>query len=168
MRTVLLSAGVCVVALTVVSARHAGTPAQVAFATAPQSSPYDETADARHDIAAALALAKVDKKNVLLDFGANWCPDCLVLSKLFDDDTVKPYRELNFHVVPIDVGRWTKNLDLNKEYGSPIDKGIPAVVVLAPDGRMVDSTKDGQLESARKSTPAEILGYLKKWAPASR
>jgi thiol:disulfide interchange protein len=168
MKTLIVAAGVCALGLSVVSAQQAGTATAAKPTPAQTSGPYNEQADAKQDIAAALVLAKADKKNVLLDFGANWCPDCLVLSTLFDDSTVKDFREANFHVVQVDVGRFNKNLDISKQYGSPIDKGIPAVVVLAPDGHMIDSTADGALESARKSTPAEILVYLRKWAPKSR
>ena len=43
------------------------------IAEANSSSPiYDEKADARRDIAAAIANAKASKKNVVLIFGANW------------------------------------------------------------------------------------------------
>ena len=170
MRIQVFAAGLCILGLSIVSAHQRGTTAAAGAGPAPAqtSGPYNEQADAKQDIAAALVLAKADKKNVLLDFGANWCPDCLVLSKLFDDSTVKSFREANFHVVLIDVGRWSKNLDLSKQYGNPIEKGIPAVVVLAPAGQMIDSTADGALESARNSTPADILRFLRKWAPKSR
>jgi len=33
---------------------------------------YNEQADARHDIAAAIANVEVSKKNIVLIFGANW------------------------------------------------------------------------------------------------
>src|SRR5690348_4124707 len=45
--------------------------------------PYDEQANADQDISAALALAKTDNKYVLLDFGGNWCPDCIVLARFY-------------------------------------------------------------------------------------
>src|SRR6187397_1421987 len=65
--------------------------------------------DSAADIAAALRAAKQDGKHVLLDFGADWCPDCRVLGKLFEDPTVAPVAEASFHVVHIDVGRRDKN-----------------------------------------------------------
>jgi thioredoxin 1 len=160
----LLVAAICAAAITLVSARQT-TTTPAAGAVAKQAGPYNEQADARKDIAAALALAKADKKNVILDFGGNWCPDCLVLAKLFEDPAVAPFREANFHVVSIDVGRFTKNLDIDKEYGGVIAKGVPAVVILDPSGQMIDSTKDGSFESARKFTPEQLMGYLKKWVP---
>jgi thioredoxin 1 len=127
--------------------------------------PYDESADAKKDIAAAFAKAKADKKYVFLDFGANWCPDCHVLRRMLDDDQIKPFVESNYHVVSIDVGNWDKNLDVSAQYGSPIDKGIPAVVILDPDGTIITSTKEGQLADARSATKQDIFDFVKKWAP---
>jgi len=128
------------------------------------SGPYNQQADPKKDIEAALAKAKTDNKQILLDFGANWCPDCIVLSKIFEDATVKPFLEDHFHVVQIDVGYWDKNLDVAKQYGNPIEKGIPAVVVLDSKGSLVATTKEGELANARTATKADILAYLQQWA----
>lgn len=127
--------------------------------------PYDESADPKADITAALALAKSDSKYVLVDFGANWCVDCLVLSKLFEDPTVKPFLDANYHVVRVDVGYWDKNTDVSDQYGNPIQAGIPAIVVLKPDGETVASTKAGELAEAHTATAQDILKYLREWAP---
>src|SRR5262249_40266154 len=70
---------------------------------------YDEDANANDAIAQALTLAKADHKRVLLDFGADWCPDCQVLAQLFDDAQVKPFLDDHYHVVRINVGQWDKN-----------------------------------------------------------
>ena len=101
----------------------------------------------------------------LLDFGANWCPDCLVLAKLLEDKSVKPFLEANFHLVKVNIGSRDMNLDIAQEYGNPIEKGIPAVVVLEPQGRILTTTKGGELANARTATPEEILAHLKQWAP---
>jgi thioredoxin len=98
---------------------------------------FDTTANAAKDVVAALEKARADKRLVLLDFGADWCPDCRALEKLFGDTLVAGFLAEKFHVVRIDVGRWNRNLEISKAYGSPIDSGIPAVVVLAPDGKIV-------------------------------
>ncbi len=131
--------------------------------TTSSSAPYDETAIPQKDIEIALANAQKSGKLVLLDFGANWCPDCVVLSKLFEGATVQPYLQANFYVVKIDVGNWDKNLDISQRYGKPIENGIPAVVVLSPKGDIIATTKNGALANARTATEQEILGYLKMW-----
>ncbi|HLO15374.1 MAG TPA: thioredoxin family protein [Anaerolineales bacterium] len=141
------------------------TSSPVPLANTPKltAAPYNENAVAKEDIANALAKAEKDGKFVLLDFGANWCPDCLVLSTLFEDPSVKPLLEENFHIVSIDVGYWDKNLDISQKYENPIENGIPAVVVLAPNGEIIASTKDGALANARTATAQDILALLNKW-----
>lgn len=136
----------------------------VEVSTVAPGGPYNENAIPGEDIANALAESAKDGKLVLLDFGANWCPDCVVLSTLFEDATVKPFLEENYRVVSIDVGYWDKNLDISEKYENPIENGIPAVVVLAPNGEMIATTKDGALANARTATAREILTYLQTWA----
>ena len=139
------------------------TLAMGAYTPARAQGPYDKRADARQDIHAALTQARADGKLVLLDFGANWCLDCIVLSHLFEDQTVRPFLDDNFHVVSIDVGNWDRNLDVSQQYGSPIDNGIPAVVILAGSGDVIASTKNGALADARTATARDVLAYLKGW-----
>jgi thiol:disulfide interchange protein len=127
--------------------------------------PYNENAVPSEDIETALARSEKDGKLVLLDFGANWCVDCLVLTVLFEDANVKPFLEENYHTVRIDVGMWDRNLDISEKYGSPIDNGIPAVVILSADGEIIATTKDGSLANARTATAPEILALLQNWIP---
>ena len=141
---------------------------RVARESAREAGPYDSTADAARDIAAALQASQNDHKLVLLDFGANWCLDCIVLDRLFQDPAVAAYLAANFRVVHVDVGRFDRNLEISKQYGSPIDSGVPAAVVLAPAGDVVATTKDGSLESARSMNAGQILHILQEWVARSR
>ncbi len=120
--------------------------------------------DPARDIAAALAAAAKDGKHVLLDFGADWCPDCRVLGALFEDPSVAPFAAANFHVVHIDVGRRDKNGDLAVKYQATSEEWIPAVVVLDPGGKTVALT-DGNVRLTRRTTPEQLLAFLKEWAP---
>src|SRR5437764_3432599 len=129
-----------------------------AYTPAPAQGPYDKAADAHKDIEAALRQARADDGLVLLDFGANWCLDCIILSRLFEDKTVRPFLDDNFHVVPIDVGNWNRNLDLSRQYGRPIENGIPALVILTASGDVIASTKNGALADARTATARQVLG----------
>jgi protein disulfide-isomerase len=129
---------------------------------------YDPTRKARADISAALAQARTDRKLVLLDFGADWCLDCVVLSSLLRDRKVAPYLNEHFHVVQIDVGEWNRNLDVSKEYGDPIKKGIPAVVVLSPLGSTVASTANGALSTARNANANDVIKLLQSWVAKAR
>lgn len=125
---------------------------------------YDPGLDAPAAIKAALAQAKVDGKNVLLDFGADWCPDCHVLDSYFEDPRAKAILEDSYHVVHIDVGYFDKNLESAAKYGNVIAVGIPSVVILDSKGTKLVDTAAGELADSRRYTADDIVSFLSQWA----
>jgi protein disulfide-isomerase len=140
--------------------------ALIAVAVAAAEMPYDETANAKADLQQALAAAKVDRKDLLLIFGANWCPDCRELDKALHGSS-QPLVAGRFEVVKIDVGNFNKNLDIVTQYGNPIKSGIPAVVVLTPDNTIVYSTRGGELSNARRMGETGIYDFLSQHVAAT-
>jgi Thiol-disulfide isomerase and thioredoxins len=124
---------------------------------------YDPGRNAQSDITAAIKEAKADNRPVLLDFGADWCPDCVVLGKLFQSGTVKPVVS-DFHVVAVDVGQFDRNVAVAAKYGLDLKRsGIPALVVIGPDGKVRRTTNDGSFANARTMTASQVMGVLKRW-----
>ena len=117
---------------------------------------YNEQADARAELNVALAQAHAQKKNVLVVFGANWCPDCRSLSERMYGPLASQM-DKRFVVLKVDVGRFTKNLDLAEQMGVPLKKGIPAVAVLKNNGEMASATGGGELADARSMGDAAVL-----------
>ena len=122
--------------------------------------PFDESADARSDIEAALSRATAENKDVLLEFGANWCPDCRVLAATMADAPLSERIATRYVVVRIDVGYWDKNLDVVKAWGNPIAKGIPSIVVVDPNGSVLYTTKAGELARARRMGAAALEKFF--------
>lgn len=58
------------------------------------------------------------------------------------------------------MGRFDKNLSLNDKLGNPIQNGIPALVVVKPDGNILTSTKGGEFSNASKMTKEQVLEFL--------
>jgi thioredoxin 1 len=141
--------------------------AALAFAVQPAELPYSESANAAVDLQRALAAAQADRTNVLVVFGANWCPDCRELDKALNGSS-RGLIAGRFQVVKVDVGRFDKNLDIANQYGNPIKMGIPAVVVLSADNRIVYSSKGGELASARKLGDTGIYDFLSSHVAAAR
>lgn len=112
--------------------------------------PFNESADARSDIDAALSRAAAEKKDVLLEFGANWCADCRVLAAAMADTPLSGRIAARYVVVKIDVGYWDRNLDVVKAWGNPIANGIPSIVVVDPNRSVLYTTKAGELSKARR------------------
>ena len=124
---------------------------------------YDPNANARADIDAALAAAKVDGRRVLIDFGADWCPDCHSLAAYMDGPAGRALVEPAFHVVRVDVGTFDRNLDIAQRYFQM--EGIPTVVVLEASGGIVGvSTGTSSLANARTMTEKQVLDELAAWA----
>ena len=124
---------------------------------------YPDGAQAAGDIASALSTAAREKKRVLLDFGGNWCGDCQVLEIYFHDSANRSLLEQNYVLVPVNIGRYDQNLDIAAKYGVPLAKGVPALVVLEPDGQLVYSQRNGEFEAMGRMDSASVTAFLLQW-----
>lgn len=129
---------------------------------------YPAEANAKKNIAAAIAQAAREHKRVILDFGADWCLDCHILDNAFHNNPdVSPLLEKNFIVVHIDIGRQDppKNNELAIKYHVPLEKGVPALAVLEANGKLLYADKGGEFEGARRMKVQAIIDFLEKWKP---
>ncbi len=124
--------------------------------------PYNEKTDARQDIKEAEAQAAAGKKSVIVVFGANWCGDCKMLDATMKSGETAALLAHDFTIVKVNVGRFDKNVDLARECGIALDKGIPAVAILSADNKVLYSTKQGELADARKMGPKAIYDFFKR------
>jgi len=127
--------------------------------------PYDETADAHQQIAAAITEASKAHKNVILVFGANWCGDCRALNAQMHKDELAALIAANYEVVKIDVGQFNKNRDIGEKYHVPLKHGIPALAVLDPGGNLLYAMDQGQFSNARSMSYESIRDFFVKWEP---
>ena len=128
------------------------------------SGPYDEAADAREQIRAALAQTGQVNLPVLVVFGANWCGDCKVLDMAFKEGASAALIAKHYKVVKVDVGRFDRNTDIAEAYGVPLKSGIPAVAILSAQGKVVYATKAGELADARRMGDKGIYEFFARAA----
>jgi thiol:disulfide interchange protein len=134
---------------------------------------YDEAADAKTQIAAALARAKKNNTRVLIQWGGNWCGWCIRLNELCRSDKALS-RELmyEYEVVHVDAGQPKgKNIDLAKTYGADLEKaGFPFLTILDSSGKPLANQETEALEVKKNGEsagleaghdPAAVLGFLK-------
>jgi thioredoxin 1 len=131
----------------------------------PNTQLYAPPEEAPVAIAAALAAVAKDHKRVILIFGGNWCYDCHVLDATFRSKSIAPLVNANYHVVHVNVGDYDKNLDLAKKYEIPLEKGVPSLAILDPNGSLVVSQKKGEFESTTRIGPEDVVDFLKRWKP---
>ena len=139
-------------------------PASTEAAEAPgRAVIYPDGAEAKADIAAALAQASKEKKRVLLDFGGNWCGDCQVLEIYFHDAANRNLLASNYVLVPVNIGKYDENLDIAARYGVPVDKGVPALAVLDAAGKVVYSQRNHEFSAMRTMDSASVTAFLLQW-----
>lgn len=129
---------------------------------------YDVTADAEVAVATALETAKAENKRVLLKFGANWCVWCHGLNKtLHGDSAVAEALRSDYILVPVDVNTRNgtkRNASTIEKYGNPIQHGLPVLVVLDADGKILTTQETGALEEGSAHDPAKIIAFLDQWS----
>lgn len=151
----------------------AGDPAPVAE-PAPAEKPVERkfylvTDDDAGMLDAALASAKAEGKQAVIVFGADWCHDSRALAKVLTGEAFKAEFGARYAVTFIDVGvpqtGQGRNLDLVARFGVKKMKGTPALFVISPEGKRINSTKDAvSWRNAHSRGEAAILGWFRKLA----
>jgi thioredoxin 1 len=129
---------------------------------------YPDPSKAKADIAAALKAAAATHKRVILDFGGNWCGDCIVLDMYFHNEQNRPILEANYVLVQINVGYYDANLDLAVRYNIPLQKGVPALAVLNSNGKLLYSQTGGEFEKMRQMNSSSVTAFLTHWKQAEK
>ena len=128
---------------------------------------YPDPGQARTDIAAALKTAAETHRRVLLDFGGNWCGDCIVLDMYLHNEQNRPLLDANYVLVHVNVGYLDTNLDIAARYQVPVERGVPGVAVLSETGKLLYSARNKELELAvQRSDASAVTRFLVQWKPA--
>ena len=143
------------------------------WATAHAQKPFDSKRDPQADLQAAEQQAALEHKNVMLDFGGNWCTYCLQLdAALHDDPELLARLTRNYVVVHVDVGGLFSNRKANKLRANyPRFNSYPHVLVLNADGRIVHDQVRGDFltKDDGKGLSHRVLGeFLDRWAPGAK
>lgn len=126
---------------------------------------YPDPAQAKSDLAAALKSAAETHKRVLLDFGGNWCGDCIVLDRYMHNEPNRTLLDANYVLVHVNIGHMDENLEIAKRYDVPLAKGVPALAVLTEKGKLLYSQENGQFEAMRRMEPSTVTDFLVQWKP---
>lgn len=142
------------------------TASTVAAPVAPQS-PYNPTADAKAQIAAALKAAKEDGIHVLLNFGSNADGASQDLAAARRSKELGRFFSTEYRVVNIDVGE-DRNVDVARTYGVTLAAGsLPVLAVLDGDGKVLARTSASAFRSDAdpKFDTAKMAAFLTTHQP---
>ena len=130
--------------------------------TTPLPMPYDGKVYKVSDLNKFIDNAIKSKKQPILIFGANWCPDCRIFSGTMNMAKVESYIENYFEVLYIDVKRYEINMDLMEEYGIPSQEGIPRVLVFDFERNLINNTTTAEWRTARDRSAQEIFNFFQE------
>jgi thiol:disulfide interchange protein len=123
---------------------------------------FDPTRDSAKDLKAAIATAREQHKNILLDVGGNWCPWCILLDRtLAEDAELHGSVEKNYVVLRVSFSRENENQAFLGSY--PAAKGYPAWYVLSPEGKLLKAEDTSALEQDHKLNAGYSKDALKSF-----
>jgi len=146
--------------------RFAALAAALLFSTAAMPASrdiYPDADQARPDLAQALRTAAASHKRVIVDFGGNWCGDCIVLDSYFHDAKNLPLLQSNFVLVHVNIGHMDANVDLAHQFNVPLERGVPALAVLSDKGKLLFSQRNGEFEKMRRMESSSVTEFLVQW-----
>jgi hypothetical protein len=130
----------------------------------PEARAYSVTPDAKADVDAALARASASGKRVALVMGANWCHDSRALAGWLETPRFAALTAQHYEVVYVDVGvpqtGEGRNLEIARRFGLAELTGTPALLVLTPDGRVVNLDTAASWRNAASRSEDAIFAEL--------
>ena len=140
--------------------QQAAPPPAPAVVQRPAPAPrkiYNETADAKAAIGAAVAAAAEDGIRVLVNWGGNDCARCASYAQAQRDLAQVVKLSDEFKVVNVDVGNADKNTDVAREHGVHLAvDALPQFTVLDAKGTVVAQMSGKDL--ATETDPAKLDG----------
>ena len=136
----------------------------------PEATPYAQSADAMAEVDAALAAAGANDTRVLLVMGANWCHDSRALAGWLGTPRFEALVAEHYELVFVDAGvpqeDRANNLAIARRFGIDSLPGTPNVLVLTPEGRLVNpATATSWRDAASRSEDAiyeELLSLARR------
>lgn len=141
-------------------ANAADAPKAIANPAHLEARPFDEKADAKAQVDAAIRRAYDQDKGVIVVFGANWCHDSRALAGWFATDRFKTMLGERYEIVWVDVGQKDKNLDLARRFGLDGISGTPTVLVLDGAGNPLNIKDAPKWRNASTRSEASIYRYF--------
>lgn len=134
---------------------------------------FDPTVDAPSELEFQLKGAKMLDRKLLVIMGGNWCHDSAALANMIDSPRFVGMMTQNYKVMFIDVGvpqiGKGRNLDIAKRFGFKKVKGTPLVMVLSPDGILLNSKKDAaSWRNAGSRSEDDVFRYFAEFKLASK
>ena len=126
---------------------------------------YNPDADAKAEVAAAVAKAAADGKHVFLQIGGNWCPWCVKFHTMITENAkLDSLVKANYEVVKINFSKENDNHELLATLGYPQRFGFPVFVILDGKGNVLHTQDSWYLEQEKNYSPEKVEHLSKMWS----
>lgn len=134
----------------------------ICFSATAADSLYHPKADAKKEI--ALAVAKAQNKQVLIQAGGNWCGWCIEFNRFVTNDTaLHSIIQANYIVYHLNYSEENKNAAIFKEYGFPNRFGFPVFLIVNADGNLIHTQNSSYLELGKSYDAPKVKEFLLSW-----
>jgi thioredoxin-related protein len=128
---------------------------------------YHPEADAKKDIADAVAQAKKEHKYVLIQAGGNWCKWCLEFARFSKADAkIDSVITSSYIVYHLNNSKENQNKAVFASLGYPQRFGFPSFIILNEKGERIHTQNSEYLEDGKSSYDhAKVQAFLEMWTP---
>jgi len=123
--------------------------------------PASESRVSHYRIDYAQKKARALHKILMVEFGADWCEDCVMLDQRLTKGAAAAYFQEHFIRLKVDIGQSDRNLDVATDLDLDMNHGIPAAVFFDESGARIGATNNGELEPSRNYSEKQVLQFLK-------
>lgn len=135
----------------------------------PEARLYEADRDAMADVDAALGRAAERNRLVLLVMGANWCHDSRGLAGWLSTPRFARMIHVRYELVYVDVGipqtGEGRNIDIARRFGIEEIVGTPTVLILSPDGALLNAVTAPTWRNAASRSEDEVFEYFAEFEP---
>lgn len=126
---------------------------------------YNPDADAKKEVAAAVAKASAEGKHVFLQIGGNWCPWCVRFHKMISEDAkLDSLVQANYEVVKVNYSKENNNHEFLATLGYPQRFGFPVFVILDGKGNVLHTQDSGYLEQDKGYSREKVERLFLNWS----
>ena len=126
---------------------------------------YNPAADAKAEVAAAVAKASSEGKHVFLQVGGNWCPWCVKFHKMVAEDAkLDSLVKANYEVVKVNFSKENDNHQFLATLGYPQRFGFPVFVILDEKGNVLHTQDSGYLELDKGYNREKVERMFQMWS----
>ena len=126
---------------------------------------YNPAANAKADIAKAIAKAKKEGKHVMIQAGGNWCGWCILFDKKVKaDPALKKMLDDNYVSYHLNWSQENKNEAIFASLDHPDRFGFPVFIVLDGNGKRLHTQNSVYLEEGKGHNKEKIMGFFRDWS----